>query len=236
MKKFNGITCAALLLVSVNISAEDALPAEGALLAEGSSLAPAKVAVSSPSSAVTQELSAKLKAINTFSANFKQTLSDPSGEVLQDTHGKVSVKQPGLFYWRVAPPYEQVVVANRYNLWVYDPDLEQVTVSDRQKMDNSPAQILSGDFTSLEKQYAVSRASQKNGHSYTLNSLNAEAAAFSHLTFVFDTQGVLSAMTLTDKLEQVTDVRFSEAVVNTAIASELFNFIAPEGVDVITNE
>ncbi|SMF31521.1 outer membrane lipoprotein carrier protein [Alteromonadaceae bacterium Bs31] len=180
-----------------------------------------------------EDLSKKLKAIDSFSARFEQSLLDPEGKALQETAGSVQVKQPGMFRWNVEPPFEQEVVANDELLWIYDADLEQVTISDRKRMDNSPAQILSGDFSSLENKYTVSTAQKKKQTVYTMQSLQVEKTAFTELRFVFDKKNILQAMVLVDKLGQTTEVVFSKQQINLPLDKKLFNFEPPEGVDVI---
>lgn len=186
--------------------------------------------------ATADDLSAKLKQIQTFSADFAQVLSDPKGEALQTTEGHVTVKAPGLFRWQVKPPYEQLVVANQQFLWVYDPDLEQVTLSDRSKMDNSPAQILTGDFSSLGSDYQVTMKKAGKASAYTLVASNKQQSAFAQLMFEFDGSDQLQSMTLVDKLDQTTRVTFSKREFNKPVADTLFQFDTPEGVDVIVNE
>ncbi|WP_052692110.1 outer membrane lipoprotein chaperone LolA [Teredinibacter purpureus] len=187
------------------------------------------------------ELSAKLKSIQTFTASFEQSLTDPSGGEIQPSSGVLKVKNPGLFYWHVSLPYEQLVVANQHSLWVYDPDLEQATVSDRRSLDNSPAQILSGDFSSLGETFAVTVTQIEQKARYTLETLDLNASTFTQLVFEFTYDSKheneqLASMSLVDKLGQVTAVTFSDQQLNTELPSSIFDFVAPEGVDIITNE
>jgi len=183
-----------------------------------------------------EQLSLRLEAIETFRSTFVQSITDPEGHELQKVSGKLVVKKPGLFYWQVDPPYEQVVVANTQTLWVFDPDLEQVTVSDRKKLDNTPAQILSGDFSGLGEKYSV-HVNQDNGYStYALKALDGDVAAFTTIYFSFNEQGVLQLMTLVDKLDQKTTVNMNDQQVNTPVENTLFDFVAPEGTDIIHND
>jgi len=181
-------------------------------------------------------LSTKLQSIDTFKANFEQRLLDPQGKEIQVSRGKVIVKQPGLFHWEVQPPYEQLVVANQETLWVYDADLEQVTVSQRERLDNTPAQILSGDFSSLGDDYQVSKSQSKQGDSYRMQRLDQAQGSFTALEFRFNKKGVLTAMYLVDKLEQQTQVEFSQQRTNKPVDDKLFNFIPPEGTDIVQGD
>lgn len=188
---------------------------------------------SSPTPA--EELSAKLQKVQTFQAEFEQKIVAPDGDVLQSVVGKVVVKKPGLFFWEVAPPYEQIVVANHKNLWVYDPDLEQVTRSDRNTLDNTPAQILSGDFSSLGDKYRVTVKSTKVASVYSLVAHDTKASSFAAIDFEFDKKDILQSMVLVDKLDQKTFVQLSKQQVNAKVADSIFDFVAPKGTDIIEN-
>ncbi|TVZ39200.1 outer membrane lipoprotein carrier protein [Alteromonadaceae bacterium 2753L.S.0a.02] len=184
-----------------------------------------------------EELSAKLQAINTFTATFEQRIFDKTNAPLQQTEGKVIVKNPGKFYWSVKPPFEQLVVTNGSKLWVYDPDMEQVTVYQKDQLDATPAQILSGDFTRISTDYTVSKQALKKGEqSYVMAPLKATPNGFESLKFVFNSKNILSAMVLTDKLEQRTEVKFSKQTANKPVKDQQFDFVPPDGVDVIASE
>lgn len=182
------------------------------------------------------ELRSKLKAIETFQAAFEQKLTDPSGEPIQTTHGRLVVKKPGLFLWEVSPPFEQTVIANRDTLWVFDPDLEQVTLSNREKLDNSPAQILSGDFSSLGDKYRVLVSRAQRSDVYTLEAQDNEVSTFTTIIFTFDKNGLLQSMILVDKLKQQTAVELHDQQLNQPVSDAQFNFIPPDGTDIIRND
>ncbi|WP_188151386.1 outer membrane lipoprotein chaperone LolA [Teredinibacter waterburyi] len=194
-------------------------------------------------SAASRQLSARLNSIKTFSANFEQNLFNRDGKLLQKTEGRANLKQPGLFHWETQPPFEQVVIANAESLWVYDPDLEQVTVTPKEKMNSSPAQILTGDFSLLQGQYFVEQLDSKKLNSdqrakkaenYQMTSLKSGDSGFQKLSFSFDASGALVRLELIDKLDQITEISFSDLEVNQPMDSEIFNFIPPEGVDLIS--
>jgi len=205
---------------------------------------------SDQTSSASRQLSARLKSVKTFSANFEQNLFNRDGKLLQKTEGRTSLKQPGLFHWETQPPFEQVVIANNESLWVYDPDLEQVTVTPKEKMNSSPAHILTGDFSLLQGQYFVEQlkaveprdsatktttnAQTKETESYQMTSLKSGDTGFQKLSFSFDTSGALVLLELIDKLDQITRISFSDIEINQPMDSEIFNFVPPEGVDLIS--
>ncbi|WP_045825485.1 outer membrane lipoprotein chaperone LolA [Teredinibacter turnerae] len=183
------------------------------------------------------DLSAKLQALNTFSAHFEQRLLDDSGAELQKTEGLVKVSNPGRFFWQVEPPFEQTVVTDGEQLWVYDPDMEQVTVYSKQQLASTPAQLLSGDFAELAKTYtitaSINASINKGALTYRMAPKNEQTSNFSGLEFVFDKKDRLAGMTLEDKLGQRTVVTFSKRQFNKPIDATIFSFKPPAGTDVI---
>ena len=166
-----------------------------------------------------------------FEAIFQQTLRTHKGEVLQQTEGVFYLSRPGKFRWNYKTPYEQEIVSDGKRIWIYDVDLQQVTV---QKQDENlpvtPMALLE-DSAMLHKSYDVVPLDQNNGV-YRLKLLTkTKQSDFAEIIVGLDADG-LRFMQLHDQFEQVTDIVFSESVSNTKLAKEIFEFIPPEGVDV----
>lgn len=177
-----------------------------------------------------------LQTITTLSGTFKQTIADADGEEAADpTEGKFYLKRPGKFYWHTAPPFEQLVVGNDVGLVLYDPDLEQVTVYDREEFLRSPAAVLSGSGESIEEKYKIESKSAKGVETYVLTEKDLTSKSFDTLTFVFKKNALVS-LALKDQLGQVTNIRFNDVQVNKQIDDSLFVFVPPEGADVIVNQ
>jgi len=73
-------------------------------------------------------LKAFVSGAKTAEADFTQTVSDKSGRITQQASGKMMFARPGKFRWDYAAPYEQVIVSDGVKLWLYDADLDQVSV------------------------------------------------------------------------------------------------------------
>ena len=59
-----------------------------------------------------QRLHDKLQDMRSFQAEFTQTVLDGGGSMMQTTQGKIAVKRPGLLYWQVYAPLEQLLVSD----------------------------------------------------------------------------------------------------------------------------
>ena len=93
-----------------------------------------------------------------YQGNFQQVLVDDRGEVIQESSGHFIVQKPGYFHWETKTPFPQLLMSNRQTLWLYDPDLEQVTVrSYEASVDDSPAVLFSADASKIYASYFVER-------------------------------------------------------------------------------
>jgi outer membrane lipoprotein carrier protein len=175
-------------------------------------------------------LAEKLQRLETLSGKFQQTLVDAKGETLQASSGVFYLQRPGYFRWETQQPFPQLLVSDLQSIWLYDPDLAQVTVREyNEKVSATPALLLSGDVEKINQHYQVSK--QDNNH-YILKPISPQEL-FSELA-VFFVDGQLTKMTLRDSLAQTTTFTFLEAVQNQSIAPELFTFIPPKGTDLIS--
>ena len=172
-----------------------------------------------------------LSKTQTLEANFQQTLRTREGEVLQQTEGKFYLNRPGKFRWDYKTPYEQVIVSDGERIWIYDVDLEQVTVQKQSAgLPSSPMALLQ-DSTKLHQSFSVSPLDEHDGvYRLKLESKSLDSD-FTEIIVGVDVKG-LRFMQLHDQFEQVTDIVFSEITTNANLAKEIFEFKAPEGVDV----
>ena len=167
----------------------------------------------------------------TLEANFQQTLRTHEGEVLQQTEGMFYLNRPGKFRWNYKTPYEQVIVSDGERIWIYDVDLEQVTVQKQSVgLPSSPMALLQ-DSAKLHQSFNVSPLDEHDGvYRLKLESKSRESD-FTEIVVGVDAKG-LRFMQLHDQFEQVTDIVFSNIITNVKLAKEIFQFKPPEGVDV----
>ena len=133
----------------------------GALIVLAATTGPAvSVAAQSPQ-AGQQRVEAFLQGLDGLQAQFKQTLTDRNGQPIEEASGTLAISRPDRFRWDYREPYSQVIVADGARIWIYDSDLEQVTV---RKLDETlsatPAMLLSGR-SNLSDNFSVTQASQE---------------------------------------------------------------------------
>ncbi|UHQ55665.1 MULTISPECIES: outer membrane lipoprotein chaperone LolA [unclassified Microbulbifer] len=180
----------------------------------------------------TAELSQLLQPLASISGKFHQTLTDERGEVLQKSSGTFSVERPGKLRWETGEPFPQLLVTNNKKLWLYDPDLEQVTIRPVDKrMKETPALLLGGKVGEIRSSFNV--ASKDGAFQLTPKSASAP---FRAMEIRFADSGLPAAMTVRDSMGQTTKIKFSRVKANPSLAAALFNFEPPAGTDIIRDE
>ncbi len=177
-------------------------------------------------------LTALLSQAKTLTARFSQLTLDGSGTQLQETAGELALQRPGLFRWHTDAPAEQMLVSNGQKVWLFDPDLNQVTIQVLdQRLTHTPALLLSGDVSKVSENFEVS---YKEGGSVVDFILKPKAkdSLFDNLRLSFRS-GVINDMQLVDSVGQRTNILFLGVKMNQPIAAEQFTFKVPAGADVI---
>ena len=168
----------------------------------------------------------------TFKARFTQTIFDENLVPLEESSGQLRISRPGRFRWDYDPPAEQSIIADGERMWVYDIDLEQVTVRKlTDALGTSPAGVLSSGGNPKHN-YRVQDLGQQGEIGWVSLHSKEEAASFSEIQLGFD-RGTLRLIQLLDDLGQITRIVLSDVKENIAIGAEWFAFEIPAGVDII---
>ncbi|WP_129135876.1 outer membrane lipoprotein chaperone LolA [Luteimonas sp. YGD11-2] len=165
---------------------------------------------------------------------FNQRVFDGNGRVKESSSGRVALSAPRLFRWEYVKPYPQLIVADGRRVWVFDPDLEQVTVRPQgPEEQNSPLAALV-EPGRLDRDFDVSEeAAPADGlHWMTLTPKRDQDASFQSARLGFDA-GALVRMEVVDALGQRTEIAFSGWRKNPRFAADTFRYTPPAGVDVI---
>ena len=170
--------------------------------------------------------------INTFEARFRQKVLDESMAEIDDGQGHVWIQRPGLFRWDYAPPEAQVIVGDGENVWIYDIELEQITVRNQeQTLGKSPAILLAGSGN-LEENYHIEDFGTHGRYDWVNLMPNSEDSGFKEIRIGFE-DNRLRLMELLDNLGQTTRIIFVDLKENSPIPMTTFDFIPPPGMDII---
>ncbi|MEL7559702.1 outer membrane lipoprotein chaperone LolA [Stutzerimonas chloritidismutans] len=180
-----------------------------------------------------QRLTGLLQKAETLTGRFSQLSLDGTGTQLQETSGEMSLKRPGQFRWHTDEPMEQLLVSNGKKVWLYDPDLEQVTIQALdQRLTHTPALLLSGDVSAINENFEVSHQEAGEVVDFTLKP-KAKDTLFDSLRLSFRS-GVINDMQMVDGVGQRTNILFQGVKLNQPLKADLFTFEVPEGADVIS--
>ncbi|MCW8443904.1 outer membrane lipoprotein chaperone LolA [Fluoribacter gormanii] len=176
-------------------------------------------------------LQTKLNSIRSMTAVFKQSVK-AKHRVVSRSSGTMALQRPGRFRWQTLQPMAQLMVADGQKIWIYDKDLEQVTVKTQKKgLGGTAALFLSGYDDTVTRDFTVTQSNMGNEIVFDLKSKSPKAN-FQRIKLVFR-QNSLTGLELYDQLGQVTTVQLSQIKLNPKLATGLFQFKTPKGVDVV---
>jgi outer membrane lipoprotein carrier protein len=198
------------------------LIALGAVLLAGTAIAGAR-----------DNLKSFTSGLKGLDGQFTQLVYDTKGKLKETSSGRVALSAPRLFRWEYAKPYPQLIVADGKKVWVYDPDLQQVTVREQgSEEQNSPLSALI-DPAKLDQQFNVTESGSTDGLQWlTLTPKNEGDASFQSARLGFS-DGGLTRMEVLDAVGQSTKISFSGWKRNPAFAAGTFKYAPAKGVDVV---
>lgn len=184
-----------------------------------------------PLAAQDKMLSEFFASLKTYSADFTQVVDNPQLGVAAESAGSILIEKPGRFYWEYRSPYVQKIIANGKKLWIYDEDLEQVSIKTLDKtIGQTPAVLLSQNVP-VQDSFNFGKSENKDGiHWVTLLPKDTDAG-FTRIE-VGLRQENLASMVVIDQLGQATRMTFSNTRKNAKIDRSKFQFTPPKGADV----
>lgn len=171
--------------------------------------------------------------VQTYSARFQQVVLDEDFNPIEESSGRVTIKRPGRFRWDYEPPDETRIISNGEKVWIYDVELEQVSVrAYEDALGNTPAALLAGG-AGIGEEFEVTDLGEVNGPLHWVRMVpKSEDVGFEDIRIGFE-DGRLRVMELVDGLGQTTRITMTDGAENETIDDSRFRFTAPEGVDVI---
>jgi len=192
----------------------------------------------SAAAAGSDQLRQFLTQIKAASGEFTQRVTGPNaraGAKAQNSSGKFTFLRPGRFRWTYEKPYEQVLVADGEKLYMFDKDLNQVTVKKLgAALPASPASILFGT-SEFEREFDVKDAGTRDGIEWIDAHPRKKDTTFERIQLGFR-DGLPAAMQLVDTFGQTTQLTFVNVERNPKIDPQGFKFTPPAGADVLEDK
>ena len=183
-----------------------------------------------------------VEGAQTLSANFEQIQRDEKGASVESSSGHMWIARPasgsrgaGKFRWSYEKPYQQLMICDGDRIWMYDPDLAQVTVRPAAAaLAGTPAQLLSRRAT-LGDEFSLEDGGAKGD--VHIVKLKPKSADGDFKSIELSLRGSAPVqMLFRDQLGGTSTVRFSDIQVNGKVDEAQFRFKPPKGVEVVEAE
>ena len=196
------------------------------------SLLPITAFAAPPSGNAISRMHAFLNDVRSLKADFTQVVLDSNMHQVRKSVGTLEIKRPDRFRWDYATPNKELIVADGKRVWIYDVELQQVTVKSLNgTLAASPAVLLSGS-NDVEKNFVVKDLGEAEGLLWVGLTPKIQDTDFETVKLGFKGNDV-AVMELKDALGNLTRITFSHLLLNPAIPDKLFQFTPPAGADVI---
>lgn len=193
-------------------------------------------------------LRAFVKDVQTGRASFTQTVTSPDGKKTRRSTGTLEFQRPNKFRFAYAGPTEQLIVGDGKQVWLYDTDLNQVTVRPmNDTIGASPAALLAGG--ALDKDFTLSNVTAGSSSAAAATSTPSQATStlewvqalprhkegqFQSVRVGFNTKnGQLAALEILDSFGQRSRLDFAQFESKVALPATRFQFTPPKGADVL---
>jgi outer membrane lipoprotein carrier protein len=164
----------------------------------------------------------------------QQMKKSAAGKTAPVSTGTFLFARPGKFIWTYVKPYEQLLQADGEQLYIFDKDLNQVTVKKLgNALGSSPAAILFGS-NDLDKNFTLSEAGARGGLEWLDARPKANDSTFEQISIGLR-NGTPEAMELHDAFGATSVISFKKFEKNPVLSTQQFKFVMPKGADVFKN-
>lgn len=182
-----------------------------------------------------------IEQFKSFVANNKTAKGEYTQQQMKIVNGKSVVgklasgdfkfARPGKFIWAYTKPYEQLLQTDGDKLYIYDKDLNQVTIKAvGDAIASSPAAILFGNID-LEKNFKLKEVGLNQGIEWLEAIPKAKDSQFESISIGMK-DGLPLGMELKDAFGQISLITFKNVEKNPNFPADQFTFIIPKGADI----
>lgn len=185
-----------------------------------------------------------LKQTRSMRADFVQVVAAPAKEGRpskpKTSSGSFAFVRPSVFRFDYNKPFVQNIVADGKNLWLFDADLNQVTVRNQaQALGSTPASLIASasDLATLGKEFELLAAPSEAGVDWVVAKPKVKDSNLQQVRIGLrseDGQMVLAHLDIVDAFGTRSQMRFDKVDVNPSqLTASQFNFVPPKGADVV---
>ncbi len=170
--------------------------------------------------------------VHTYTARFNQVVLDEALNTIQESSGTLWIERPNKFRWSYDTPFRQLIVGDGRNIWVYDEELQQVTVRAMSGgLGDTPAVLLAGGGR-LDESFVVKDLGRQGELHWVQLKPRRNDGGFVDIRIGFEDGGIRQ-LEMIDGFGQTTRVTLKDGKENAKIETAKFIFTPPEGVDVV---
>jgi len=179
-----------------------------------------------------ERFQAFIRTTQSARADFEQKVYDRNKKLVQESKGNFAFLRPGRFRWTFSKPYSQLIVGDGEKVWVYDEDLNQVTVRKLSSaLGATPAALIAGN-ADIEQAFVFTDGGEVDGLQWLDAKPREKDAGFERIRMGFGLAGI-DAMELVDQFGQTTMLKFSNLQRNPKLDPGTFRFTPPKGADLL---
>jgi outer membrane lipoprotein carrier protein len=183
-------------------------------------------------------LRAFVRDVQSAQGSFTQTVTSPDGKKVRKSTGVIELQRPNRFRFEYRSPMAQVIVGDGQKVWLYDEDLNQVTVrAMTQAVGASPAALLAG--ASLDKDFVLKALAGPGagtpagaGIEWVEATPRQKDGQFRSVKVGFKGE-TLAALEVLDAFGQTSRMDFAQFNPKALLAASRFVFTPPKGADVL---
>ncbi|MCF6288838.1 MAG: outer membrane lipoprotein chaperone LolA [Proteobacteria bacterium] len=193
-------------------------------------------AQATPESEANKLLDNVRKDLVSLHADFSQYEIDINGKFTEKQYGKVWLSSPNKFKWQYLKPIPQLIIASGTQLWIYDADLEQVTIRKQDNKQNPIYVLLNKQAT--EKNYKVSLVAQdqeSKDKTQWIKMLPNKPSDEVKVVWLGIENNNLTSLKLQNQMDNTVVFEFKNITKNPKLEESFFTFDIPKGTDIIRN-
>ena len=202
------------------------------------------VTAQAPNAEALNSLSQFLKQTQSGRSQFSQVVTSPAkadqAPRRKTSSGTFEFQRPQQFRFAYQKPFVQTMVSDGQSLWLYDSDLNQVTVRKQsQAWGQTPAAFIAstGDLKVLQAEFNLMPEADSEGMQWIKATPKQSEGSVQIIRVGLKVQAqaipVLSVLEIVDGLGQTSRLNFQNFEVNAKLTPETFQFKTPAGAQVI---
>jgi outer membrane lipoprotein carrier protein len=195
-------------------------------------------AVSMPATGL-ESLENFVKNTKSGKSDFQQTVTSPAkaGEAprVKNSSGTFEFQRPGKFKFQYKKPFEQLILADGTNLWIYDADLSQASQRKQSTaFANTPAALIASatDLSALRNEFILENAPEKDGLVWVSAKPKSLESTLQTVRIGFKGEA-LQQLDITDSFGQRSLINFATMQLNPSLPASSFQFTLPKGAELL---